>query len=109
MVHPHFPGTEGARIGEMLAGYKILPIRSPYSIVQQPEIFFCDLFWIGAIPVHYPDIIRTTSVAGIADLFPIRTVTWLYLKGHSALEQFRFAAGNGHRIDIPQHIESNIF
>ena len=75
----------------MLAGNEILPVGHPNRIIQQAEVFFCQLFGGTAIGIHYPDIIAPTGIRSEQDLAPVRAEPGLYFPGQATAQELRLA------------------
>ena len=68
----------------MFSAKNIVPVHGPYRIVYQSKVLFGDLFGIGTVCVHHPNIIAPTGITGEADVFAIWAISGLYFKGMAA-------------------------
>jgi hypothetical protein len=93
----------------MLAGDEVIAVGGPGGIVEKSGIFFGNLPRLGAVGIHYPDVVAATRVAREGYKFPVGAEFWLDLKRDPAAERFGFSAGDRHDVDVAQQIEHDLF
>ena len=105
MVKPDFAGTQRTARGEMLLGGDEAAIGAPAWLIEQAEILFAHLPFVGTVAVHDPDIVAAAPVGGKGNARSIGGKARLGFEGQAFGNAGRRAAGDGHGVDVTQQIE----
>ena len=73
-VHPHLPGPQRARVPVMFPCHQVLSVGGPDGVVELAFFLFGQLFWVGTVGVHDPDVFHPVPVARVGNLLSVRAV-----------------------------------
>ena len=105
VINPDLARAQRALRRKVFARRYVAAIRRPVRVVEQPEILFCELPWLGPVRIHDPDVVAAAGIGGERDLGAVWRVARLPRPCQAAVDPRRLAAGDGQRVDVTEQVE----